>query len=119
MGERAAGLKQPVNSYRFWTPERVIDQIDSLVERHGVRNLKIADEMFVLNRRHVLGLCDLLIERRYQLNLWAYARVDTIKEDMLDRLKAAGFHWLALGIEAGSGRGRAAIHKGFGPNGVY
>ena len=28
-------------------------------ERYGVRNIKIADEMFVLNRRHVLGICDL------------------------------------------------------------
>ena len=34
-----------------------------------------ADEMFVLNKRHVLGICDLLIERGYDLNIWAYARV--------------------------------------------
>ena len=30
--------------------------------------------MFVLNTRHVLGICDLLIERNYDLNIWAYAR---------------------------------------------
>ncbi|MBI1918310.1 MAG: radical SAM protein [Planctomycetes bacterium] len=118
-GERAAGLKQTVNSYRFWSPDRVIEQIDSLVERHGVRNLKIADEMFVLNRRHVLGLCDRLIERDYGLNIWAYARVDTVKEDMLDRLKAAGFNWLALGIEAGSGRVRADVDKDFGEDELH
>jgi radical SAM superfamily enzyme YgiQ (UPF0313 family) len=118
-GERAAGLKDTVNSYRFWGPDRVIEQIDYLVDRHGVRNLKIADEMFVLNRRHVLGLCDRLIERDYGLNLWAYARVDTIKEDMLDRLKAAGFNWLALGIEAGSNRVRADVDKDFGEDELH
>jgi radical SAM superfamily enzyme YgiQ (UPF0313 family) len=118
-GERAAGLKESVNSYRFWSPHTVLAQIDLLVERYGVHNIKIADEMFVLNRRHVLGLCDLLIERNYGLNLWAYARVDTVKDDMLERLKAAGFNWLALGIEAGSGRVRADADKRFAQDDIY
>lgn len=118
-GERAAGFAESVNSYRFWSADRVVEQIDLLVERYGVRNIKIADEMFVLNRRHVLALCDRLIERRHGLNLWAYARVDTVKEDMLDRLKAAGFNWLALGIEAGSGRVRADADKDFDQDEIY
>ncbi|MGH7135660.1 MAG: B12-binding domain-containing radical SAM protein, partial [Pirellulales bacterium] len=90
-GEHAAGLKSGVNSYRFWSPEHVVRQIDSLVIEHGVRNIKIADEMFVLNRRHVSSICDLLIERGYGLNLWAYARVDTVHDALLDKLAAAGF----------------------------
>src|SRR6202008_387444 len=89
-----------VNSYRFWTPKRVIEEIDLLVNTYGVRNIKFADEMFVLNVRHVNSICDLIIERGYDLNVWAYARVDTVKDSMLDKLKRAGFHWLALGIEA-------------------
>ena len=60
--------------------------------------------MFVLNQPHVLGVCDLLIERGYGLNIWAYARVDTVKDKILDKLKRAGFHWLALGIEAADDR---------------
>ncbi len=55
-----------------------------------MRNIKFADEMFVLNQRHVIGICDLLIERGYDLNIWAYARVDTVKANMLDKLKRAG-----------------------------
>ncbi len=99
-GEGVLGLKQEVNSYRFWSPTRVVEEIDLLVTKYGVRNIKFADEMFVLNQRHVLGICDLLIERGYDLNIWAYARVDTVKDGMLDKLKSAGFSWLALGIEA-------------------
>jgi radical SAM superfamily enzyme YgiQ (UPF0313 family) len=118
-GERAAGLKDSMNSYRYWSPDAVIAQIDLLVNRYGVRNIKIADEMFVLNRKHVLALCDFLVERAYDLNLWAYTRVDTIKEGMLDRLKAAGFHWLAVGIEAGADRVRADVDKAFGQAEVY
>ena len=99
-GEKAIGLRDNVNSYRFWPPARVIEQIDLLVQKYGVRNLKFADEMFVLHPRHVIGICDLLIERNYGLNIWAYARVDTVRDEMLDKLKRAGFNWLAFGIEA-------------------
>lgn len=100
-------------SYRMWSPEQVVREIDLLVERYGVRNIKFVDEMFVLNRRHVLGICDLLIERGYDLNIWAYARVDTVKDDMLERLRAAGFNWLCLGIESSSADVRDGADKVF------
>ena len=48
-GEKRLGLKETVNSYRFWSPARVVEEIDLLVNRYGVRNIKFADEMFVLN----------------------------------------------------------------------
>jgi anaerobic magnesium-protoporphyrin IX monomethyl ester cyclase len=112
-GEKASGLRENSNSYRFWTPETVVGQIDRLVKEYGVRNLKIADEMFVLNPRHVLGICDLLIQRKYDLNIWAYARVDTVRDDMLEKLKQAGFQWLALGIEAADRSVRKDVEKDF------
>jgi radical SAM superfamily enzyme YgiQ (UPF0313 family) len=112
-GEGLLGYKESVNSYRFWSPQSVIAQIDRLVDQYGVRNLKIADEMFVLNKKHVLGICDLIIERGYDLNIWAYARVDTVKEGMIEKLKRAGFNWLCLGIEAASERVRDDVQKGY------
>lgn len=112
-GERATGLKPSVNSYRYWSPDHVIAQIDLLVGRYGVRNLKIADEMFVLNRRHVAAICDRIIERGYDLNIWAYARVDTVHDGLLEKLALAGFRWLAFGIEAADGDVRAGVEKRF------
>jgi anaerobic magnesium-protoporphyrin IX monomethyl ester cyclase len=118
-GERAAGYKTSTNSYRYWSPGQVLEQIDLLVQRYGVRNFKIADEMFVLNRKHVLAICQGIIERGYDLNIWAYARVDTIKSDMLGPLRDAGFNWLALGIEAGAERVRANVDKRFDQQEVF
>jgi radical SAM superfamily enzyme YgiQ (UPF0313 family) len=118
-GEQLAGYKESVNSYRFWSPQAVIAQIETLVTTYGVRNIKIADEMFVLNPKHVLGLCDLIIERGYDLNIWAYARVDTVREEMVDKLKAAGFNWLAFGIEAASERVRQDVQKGFDQEDIF
>ena len=112
--EAALGLKANVNSYRFWSPETVVAQIDTLVNQYGVRNLRIADEMFVLNKRHIEGICDLIIEHGYDLNIWAYARVDSIPgQDTLDKLKRAGFNWLCLGIESASERVLTNVDKGY------
>lgn len=97
---------------RYWSPDNIVSQIDGLANSVGVKHIKIPDEMFVLNESHVLGICDRLIERNYGLNTWAYARVDTVKESFLKKLKSAGFNWLCLGIESGSKHVRDGVSKG-------
>jgi len=100
------------SSYRMWSPEWTIRQIDTLVNEYGVKNIKFVDEMFVLNTSHVIGICDHIIERGYDLNIWAYARIDTIKDGFLEKLSQAGVRWLALGIESGSKHVRDGVEKG-------
>jgi radical SAM superfamily enzyme YgiQ (UPF0313 family) len=112
-GEALMGLKSTTNSYRMWKAKTIVAEIDKLVNQYGVRNIKIADELFVLNAKHVNDLCDLIIERNYDLNIWAYARVDTVKEGMVEKLTRAGVRWLAFGIEAASERVRDDVEKGF------
>ena len=84
----------------FRQPEDVLSEIDYLVKVKGVRNLKIADELFTLNKKHVNAICDGLIERDYGLNIWAYARVDTVNPKILAKLKRAGVTWLCYGFES-------------------
>jgi anaerobic magnesium-protoporphyrin IX monomethyl ester cyclase len=117
-GERELGLKETANSYRYWSPRLVGDELEKLAAR-GVRNIKIADEMFVLNKKHVLGICDEIINRRLDFNIWAYARIDTVREGMLPRLKQAGFNWLAFGIEAANSRVQANVDKRFNEEDVF
>jgi len=101
-------------SYRMWSPQAVGTEIEKLVTRYGVRNIKFVDEMFVLNRAHVLGVCNELIGRGLgdRVNIWAYARVDTVKDEFLEKLRAAGIRWLALGIESASKHVRDGVEKG-------
>lgn len=87
---------------RYRSPQLVIEEIGILVEKYGVKNLKIVDELFVLNEKHYMTIVNLIIENGYDLNMWAYARVDSIKFENLDRMKKAGINWLGLGIESAS-----------------
>jgi radical SAM superfamily enzyme YgiQ (UPF0313 family) len=98
------------NSFRWWNPEFIIKQFDYFAE-NNVRNIKIADELFVLNPNHFQKICNLIIERGYDFNIWAYSRVDTCKPQYLDTLKKAGVNWLGLGIENPNQSLRQEIHK--------
>lgn len=117
-GEKLLGYKEGVHSYRLWSPEAVVRQIDKLVDRYRVRNLKFEDEMFVLSEQHVVSICDKLIERGHDLNIWAYARIDTCKDRLLDKMRRAGIRWLGFGIESASERVRDLAAKSFGPNDI-
>lgn len=97
---------------RYWSSKNVLEQIDELVNKYNVKNIKIPDEMFVLNKNHVLEICDGIIDRGYKLNIWAYARVDTVKDYYLEKLKKAGFNWLGIGVESGSKFVRDGVEKG-------
>ena len=99
------------NKFRYWDPAFTIKQLDYLAEQ-GVKQIKIADEMWVLKPKHFLTLCDLIIDRKYDFNIWAYTRIDTIKPHYLEKLKAANVNWLCPGIEAGNQEIRREITKG-------
>lgn len=85
---------------RYRKAETVVNEIGLLVDKYGIKNIKIIDELFVLNEAHYMKIVELLLQKNYGLNIWAYARVDTIKLGNLAKMKKAGINWLALGIES-------------------
>ena len=96
---------------RYRSPELVVKEIELLHQKYGIKNIKIIDEMFILDERHYMKIVDLLIEKDLDLNIWAYARVDTVHEKTLSKLKKAGFNWLALGIESANADVRDGASK--------
>lgn len=102
---------------RYRSPQNVVEEIDYLVKIYKVRNIKFLDELFVmgvndkLNKR-MEDICDLLIERNYNLNIWVYARIDTVNEAILRKLKQAGVTWVCYGIEGGNKNIRDKVSKG-------
>jgi anaerobic magnesium-protoporphyrin IX monomethyl ester cyclase len=99
---------------RFWSPNFIIKEFDKLVQM-GVKTLRISDEMFLLNKKYFVPLCEILRDKGYGkiLNMWAYSRVDTVRNpEHLELIKSAGINWLALGIESGERSVRLQASKG-------
>ena len=106
---------QHTNRYRMRSSDAVVSQIEHLYREYGVQTFKFADEMFVLNERHYLPICEGLAKLPFadELNIWCYARVDTVKPDTLTLLRKAGIRWFCLGIESGSDHVRDGAKKAF------
>ena len=96
---------------RFWSPDFFLDQL-GILQKLGVKTLRLSDEMFFLNKKYYVPILEGIISRGYKFNIWAYARVDTVREDQLELFKKAGVNWLALGIESGNQNVRLSIEKG-------
>lgn len=111
---------QHSNKYRRRTPEKVVQQIENLYRDYNVRTFRIADEMFVLDPRHYIPICEGLSQLPFveELNIWAYARVDTVKPDTLALMRKAGIRWLCLGIESGSAHVRNGSQKTLDDNDI-
>jgi radical SAM superfamily enzyme YgiQ (UPF0313 family) len=101
------------NVYRMRDSTEVVNEMVMLNARYGVKTFKIVDEMFVLNERHYTAIAKQLIATGLgkEINVWAYARIDTVKPHTLEMLRQAGFRWLALGIESGSKHVRDGAQK--------
>ena len=108
------GVASNYSKMRFWSPLLIVKEIEKLMDM-GVRTLRISDEMFLLNKKYFVPLCELLRDRGHgkKLNMWAYSRIDTVKNlEHLELIKSAGINWLALGIESGVKDVRLEITKG-------
>jgi radical SAM superfamily enzyme YgiQ (UPF0313 family) len=96
---------------RYWSVATVLNWLDTLVNRYGVKHIRLDDELFLLNPLRVEEFCDKVISRGYDLNLWVYGRVDTIPDRLLEKMRRAGITWICLGIEAGNEKVRQGVNK--------
>ena len=81
----------------------------------GVRTIRIVDEMFLLNPKYYIPLCEELAKRNKDdsLRIWSYSRIDTVKRpEILKLVRKAGIKWLALGIESANKKVRLEVDKG-------
>lgn len=101
------------NMMRFWSPQFIIKEFDKLAAL-GVTSIRISDEMFFLDKRYFEPLLTELSTRDYvqDIRMWAYSRVDTVREKYLELFRKAGIKWLALGIEAANQIIRREASKG-------
>jgi anaerobic magnesium-protoporphyrin IX monomethyl ester cyclase len=101
------------SEYRQRPPDLVAKEVAAAVKL-GITNFKMMDELFAVDNKGVNAVCDRLISDGLgkEINIWAYARIDTVNEKLLKKVRAAGVRWLAYGIESGNEVVRREVDKG-------
>ncbi len=87
---------------RAYSPTKVFAMMQHLKETYGIRHILFVDDLFLASRLRTMALCELLIESRLNLTWTCAARVDTVKPDLLKRMKQAGCWEISFGLETGS-----------------
>ena len=108
------GVASKYSNMRFWSTDFIIKEFDKLIKM-GIKTIRIVDEMFLLNPKYYVPLCEKLAERNKDDNLrmWSYSRIDTVKRpEILKLVRKAGIKWLCLGIESGDKSVRLEVAKG-------
>lgn len=97
---------------RSISPENVIKEILYLIDNFGVKEIIFYDDTFTLNRKRVIKICDLLIQKGIKIKWQCETRVNLVDEELLIKMKQAGCYLIAYGIESGSDRVLKILKKG-------
>jgi len=92
------------NATRHRSADHVVAEMELLVNRYGIRHIEIIDDTFTINPRRVEQICDAIIEKGLgdRLNMWCFARTDTVERRLMEKMKRAGVNWVFMGFESGS-----------------
>jgi hypothetical protein len=99
-------------AWRIKSPQRVVDELLSLKERHRIEGVWFKDSIFNLDREWVREFCRIMIERNAGITWQALTRIDLIDEEELKLMLRAGLTQLDLGIETGSPKSLTRLKKG-------
>ena len=99
-----------VPRFRMRSAEHVLAEFDELASR-GVTSIHIQDDAFTANRQRCLEIADELVRRKYRFELKVRSRVNSVDEELLRRLKAAGVRQVIYGFESGSQKVLDSMNK--------
>ena len=96
---------------RAYSPARVVEMIQHLHERWGVRHIMFVDDLFLASRLRVTEFCERLLATGLSITWTCTARVDTVKPGVLALMKKAGCWEISFGLETGSNELLIAMDK--------
>jgi len=88
--------------FRYCSGKNVVDQIEELQKKYGVREITFHDDVFTLSKERVYELCDEIEKRKLKIAWSCLSRADHLDRDLLKRMKKAGCWLIAMGIESGN-----------------
>jgi len=99
-------------SFRFRSPEKVIEDIRHMINHYGIDSIQFYDETFTVNRQRVFDLCDAMDENGLNISWACFTRVDLVDEELLTRMSKSGCYQIFFGVETGVERLLKIIRKG-------
>jgi len=97
---------------RYFSPERVIGEIEDVLERYGAKELTFVDDTFPSNRKRFRRILELILEKKIMFSWTCMANVNDLDGEILRLMRNAGCWQIAIGIESGDDEVLKVIKKG-------
>jgi len=108
-------------SIQYRSPKAVVDEIEYLINKYGVREFHIVDDVFNVNMKRAKIVLDAIIQKNLNIHISFPngLRADFFDDELIDKMQRAGVYRMALGIESGSQRIQDMIQKDLDINIIY
>jgi len=98
-------FKQPSDKvFRTRNPYSVVDEMEMLVTKHGVKEIMFYDDTITVKRSHIEGICNEILKRDLKVKWESPTRIDLVDKELLTLMKKAGCIRLRYGVESGDPR---------------
>ncbi len=85
---------------RLRSPEKIVDEMEYLVEKYDVETIAFMDDTFTLRAKRVEEICSEIKKRNLNVFWGCTARVDTLSENLLKQMREAGCIAIFMGVES-------------------
>lgn len=90
--------------WRARSSKNVVDELEELYNKYGIREFRFFDDNISWDKKRMIGICDEIIKRRLDIR-WDTPNgvaIATLNEEVLRKMKKAGYYKIIMGIESGS-----------------
>ncbi len=101
--------------------EKIVGDLKYLVEKHNIKGIHFMDDNFFIDPKRVEKLIDIIISKKWNLEMWVMCRCDyfsRFNHDFLINIKKAGVRTINFGAESGSLSILKYIHKDITPEDI-
>jgi anaerobic magnesium-protoporphyrin IX monomethyl ester cyclase len=97
--------------YRWRSPKNVVDEMQLIHDKYGVKQVTFYDDAFTVDRNRVVQICEELHARKLDMMWDCGTRVDMVDKELLQTMRSAGCFAVWLGVESGSEAILGAMNK--------
>jgi len=87
--------------WRARSPEHVVWEITDIVNNYEIKRILFRDATLTLDKLRVEKICDLIIQKKLDVEWWCETRVDCLDEKLMQKIKQAGCQGMNIGVETG------------------
>lgn len=102
---------------RMRSPEDVVKEIEECYSK-GITDFDIIDDTFTINKKRAIAIADMIIEKGLKITMDLRARVDTVNQELINKIAQAGCNRIRFGVESGNPGVLKNLRKGITLNQV-